>query len=307
MKGLKLLFLCCVVAFQCPEKRAQAQDGKVVNVSSRRGFVFEVTKGKERFFLAGSLHRLTSAQHPPPWPYEYAFRQATRLVFEVDPDENNSVAASSAMSREALYRGRDSLEKHLKPEVWQRFSRFCEARGLNPKEFRRYKPWYAASWISDYEYERLGIKQRFGLDHYYHYRAGLMRKATSGLERPAELIAASSSGAVAEHENNLVDTMDSMAGLQGFFDRLTTAWAAGNEEATLEVLCPSDTQESQLWKRVVQQRSRAWLPHLTKPIKPGDLPLYFVGAGHLLGETGLCTMLRQAGYQVCQLDAGTGR
>jgi hypothetical protein len=272
----------------------------------RRGFVYEATRGQSRFFLAGSLHRLSADQHPPPWPYEYAFRQATRLVFEVDPDENRSVAASAALTREAVYTGRNSLDRNLPPEIWKRFSEYCAARGLNPKEFRRYKPWYAASWISDFEYERLGIRQKYGIDDYYHYRAELMRKPTSGLERPAQLIRASSDGENGEHNDNLADTLDSMAGLRSFFNRLAAAWAAGDEAGTLAVLCPPSERESGLWRRIVEERSRAWLPSIQKPGKPGELPIYFVGAGHLLGGTGLCAMLRREGYTVRQLESRAG-
>src|SRR5436189_2186742 len=47
--------------------------------------VWRVTNAKAPFYLVGSIHTLTKKDYPLPIPYEIAFKDSRRLLFESDP------------------------------------------------------------------------------------------------------------------------------------------------------------------------------------------------------------------------------
>src|SRR6266487_5054356 len=48
--------------------------------------VWRVTNAKAPFYLVGSIHVLSRKDYPLPCPYDLALKDATRLLFEFDPN-----------------------------------------------------------------------------------------------------------------------------------------------------------------------------------------------------------------------------
>ena len=57
-----------------------------------------------------------------------------------------------------------------------------------------------------------------------------------------------------------------------------------------------------LYKPLVIDRNRRWLPQVEELLKANDNSMVLVGALHLVGQGGLIELLRKKGYTVTQLE-----
>jgi uncharacterized protein len=57
----------------------------------------------------------------------------------------------------------------------------------------------------------------------------------------------------------------------------------------------------EVYRKVVIDRNRRWLPALIKMMEQGEPALVVVGAAHLIGRDGLIELLKQRGYTIEQL------
>ena len=57
-----------------------------------------------------------------------------------------------------------------------------------------------------------------------------------------------------------------------------------------------------LYQELLVQRNLNWLPQIFDYMKTPQTEMVLVGSAHLIGEDGLIKHLKQAGYQVTQLN-----
>ena len=82
-------------------------------------------------------------------------------------------------------------------------------------------------------------------------------------------------------------------------ESLIKSWRAGNEAEIDEYLSESMRKEfPKLYKRLLTDRNRDWVPHLETLIDSGKRTLVIVGVGHLVGEDSVINMLKSKGYKV---------
>src|SRR6267143_6362190 len=78
--------------------------------------VWRVTGPTGTLYLGGSYHVLRSIDYPLPSAYNRAFEASTRLVFEADPRDLESV--SKGFLKEGVYPKGDSLRNHVDPRTY---------------------------------------------------------------------------------------------------------------------------------------------------------------------------------------------
>jgi len=56
-----------------------------------------------------------------------------------------------------------------------------------------------------------------------------------------------------------------------------------------------------LYETLITERNENWMSRLTEILEGEKRPMVVVGAGHVVGESGLLEMLKAQGYQLEQL------
>jgi uncharacterized protein YbaP (TraB family) len=82
---------------------------------------------------------------------------------------------------------------------------------------------------------------------------------------------------------------------------LVKSWLSGDAAAVEDLLLASMKEYPEVYRKVVIDRNRRWLPILIKMLDQGETALVVVGAAHLVGEDGLIELLRRRGYTIEQL------
>ena len=88
---------------------------------------------------------------------------------------------------------------------------------------------------------------------------------------------------------------DSTAAL---FGGMVEAWSTG-DDARLAALMNDGVAQPEMFEALLVTRNRAWIPQIESLLaREGEDALVVVGAGHLVGESSVVEMLREAGYTV---------
>jgi hypothetical protein len=84
-------------------------------------------------------------------------------------------------------------------------------------------------------------------------------------------------------------------------NKLIDAWRDG-DAPTVERLVLADMKgEPAVYKRMLVDRNRAWVPKIDQLLARNGRSLVVVGAAHLVGPDGLLALLRAKGYTIDQL------
>ena len=184
-----------------------------------------------------------------------------------------------------MYTGGDTLEKKLSKNAYESLVKFCGERSMSIDLFQKFKPWMVTMTLLALELEKNGINSADGLDLYFYNKAKRDGKQTGELEdvyRHVELIASLEE----ELEESIIESfIREAAELQVTMGELIKAWRTGDEDVIDEYLSETMCKEYPgLYKRLIVDRNRDWIPSLETLIGSGRGTLVIVGVGHLVGE-----------------------
>ena len=267
--------------------------------------LYEVRSSTNTVYLFGTIHVGARALYPLSAQVEASFASAQVLALEADPTESTGATAAMAMG---MYTPPDTLGDHIGPELYAQLEAILPKIGL-PIEFARaMKPYLLAMTVAMMEIQRLGYDPALGLDVHFARRARELGKPIVELESMQEQMALfdglppdTQEGLLRMAVNGVVD---------GRFaeevSELMSAWKAGDVPAIqrsvtreLEDL-PAPAAEA-LRERLYERRNHGMAAKVSGMLA-GDRPHFVaVGAGHLIGPSGLPELLRQQGYEVRRL------
>ena len=149
------------------------------------------------------------------------------------------------------------------------------------------------------ELEKNGISPRDGIDLYFSNKAKKDGKNTGGLEdihKHIELV----SSLEEDLDDSIIESfIQELEELQVIMDGLIKSWRAGDEARIDEYLSDYMRKEfPKLYKRLITDRNRDWVPHLETLIDSGKRTLVIVGVGHLVGEESVISLLKSRGYKI---------
>lgn len=276
------------VSLICSSARAEAHHVCVWKVTAPNDHVL---------YLGGSVHALRGVDYPLPGAYNRAFDACDRLVFEVDSAALQAFAKRA--EKEARYPRGDSLKNHVDPRTYDYLRRLFAVLKVPEAKFANYHPWFLALLFEDPALH--GLSAELGVESYLERRARANRKPVSGLESPREHLEVFSGLSDRQGEELLLLTLIPSEENSGAPSALMTAWRQGDAE----ILARNARQQLAIFpafeNRVLEARSRRWIPQIERDLQSGHTYFVVVGAGHMGGPKGVLALLRSRGYQITQL------
>jgi len=267
--------------------------------------LYEVRSATNTVYLFGTIHVGARRLYPLSAQVEQAFARARVLALEADPADTND--ATAAM-QQGMYAAPDSLAAHISPQLYAQLEAVLPRVGL-PIEFARaMKPYLLAMSIAMMEVQRLGYDPALGLDAHFATRAHAEGKPIVELESMAQqmaLFADLSPGIQEEMLHLAVDGVVSGGTATEVAD-LVKAWSTGDVDgiasSVLEELADlSPPAAEALRERLYDRRNIAMAEKVTAMLAGSEPHFVAIGAGHLVGPTGLPELLRKQGFVVKRL------
>jgi len=219
-----------------------------------------------------------------------AFKASSYVAMELDL--NMSLSEQLAVAKQTMLPEGKTLRDLTTDIEYQRIASFCkDSCGINKKKFNRYsklKPFFLSS---------LMLQGQLKSTESYEIEFGKMaeedKKTTMGLESIQVQMDILNSVSLSEQVQMLLDGIEKP---HGYFEMLGAYLSEDLEALYASIISESEGYPNFI-ERFINQRNQNWIPIISTQIE--FAPTFIaVGAGHLSGEEGVISLLRNAGYSI---------
>jgi uncharacterized protein YbaP (TraB family) len=271
------------------------------SAAATRDFIWKISGKQNVVYLVGSVHMLSKDFYPLGPAFDNAFKESDLLVEELDLGEATSGDAGFALLSHAMLPEDQSLEGVLSPATYDQVSRHLADLGVPIEPLKRLKPWMLAVTFEELEWQKAGYDPDLGLDKHFYDLAQAEGKAVQGFETAEFQLSLFDGMPMDQQDRMLADTLKDLDTEINNVNRMADAWKAGDALAVERIVLPDLQQDPAMYKRLLVDRNRNWLPKIDALLARRGHAFVVVGAAHLLGPDGLLALLKAKGYAVDQM------
>ena len=257
--------------------------------------------------LLGSIHVGKPEFYPLAAVVDQHFRAADTLVFEVDPRITSSLESALSIQQRGMLPPERSLDQIVDAATMSSLRKVLQQLQLPEALVGHMKPWMVTLLLTSLQVQALGFDPENGVENY------LVRMKPQGA-KIAELESMDSQLTLLEsldQQTLLHYTLDDYSNTSAQMDTLITAWRCGDHAKLAALLfAASDNQDHHLtapdqarlaglMKQLFDDRNKRMADKIEQFIRTGSGDYFVVvGAGHLLGDNSVVSLLRQKGFAV---------
>ena len=265
-------------------------------------FMWKVTDKTNELHLLGSIHALKPGMYPLNKNILNAYDKSDVLAVELDINNVNPGALMGMMAT-AMYKDGDSLDKHLNKETYAKLKKVMKQFALPESAYSKMTPWFLTMSMAEMGFRKIGADPQSGIDQHFLNKAKVDKKKVAELEGfvfQLKLFQELSK----KYPNELVNfSLADADKIEKNFESMVSAWKAGDDKAIEKVFEEYEKDEGfkKISKALMHDRNDTMTKTVKGYIKSGKNYFVVVGAGHLVGETGIVAQLKKAGYKVEQI------
>ena len=262
--------------------------------------VWKVDTGSSTLYLGGTFHLLRKSDFPLPQEFNTAYDDSAALVFETDIGRMNDPAIQQLMTTKGLLKDK-SLRDVLSPETHNDLEKLCNSVGVPIDNLQGFKPSIVLLTIAMIELQKLGITEE-GVDMHYYLKAKADGKSTAELEAIEEQIEFITSMGEGNEDAFVKHSIKEMETTEDLLPNLIHIWKTGDRSRLKrELIDPMEKDFPELYKTLIGDRNRNWMPQIVRLLKTTETEFVLVGAAHLVGPDGILTTLEKLGYRIEKL------
>ncbi len=249
-------------------------------------------------YLFGTIHLLKAGT---PWldpELERLFDASDTLVVEAAVDTVDPTKLQETIRALGYYPPDDGLANHLDASTHARIMAEAEKLGLPTEVLERMRPWLVGLTLTSTLASRKGFLPQFGAEAELLARARRTEKVVLPLETVEEQFEVFAHLSDAAQTALIVRGLDEIAEIEDLFERMKTAWLAG-DLATLDRLLKEGLEDNpELAEAMLYARNRRWVPKIEALLETPGTYFVAVGTAHLVGADSVIDLLRKDGYRV---------
>ena len=127
-------------------------------------------------YLLGSIHYLKPQSYPLAQEMEAAFKDAKKMIFEINLESAEGGRAQQLMALKGIYTDRTTLKDHVAPATYALAEKQLKELGLDIQIFNQFKPWFAAVTVLALKLQAMGFDPGKGIDQYFFRKAKKEKK-----------------------------------------------------------------------------------------------------------------------------------
>ena len=259
--------------------------------------VYEITKGNNKGYLAGTIHMLRAQDFPPPAEFDSAYRASQTIIFETDLQKAKEPEFGQRFAQAMMLPNNKTLKAVLDADTWAELQVFSAKTQYPLSQTMMFNPAMTSILISMTEAKKLGVGD--GIDAYYDNAARADNKVIGELESADDVIAYMKLFAQEDPNKIISSTLKDAEDLQNVFESMVASWKSGDLDALDKEMGQKMKAETpNAYQALVVDRNKKWLPQIKQMFKTTEVEMVLVGALHLSGNDGLLTQLKKSGYQV---------
>jgi len=261
--------------------------------------IWKVEKGSEVVYIGGTIHLLRESDYPLPEEFLDAFANADILVLEADMGQLESLEVQQKIMAGATYPPGEGLDQVLSKEAYDALAEYCQQNGLPVAAMNQFKPSLVSLTILGLEMQKLGLSVEFGIDINFYQRAVSEGKDLIYIETIDEQIAYILVMGEGQESEYMLKVLSDLHKMPEQFEDMIQYWKTGDDDKMEDLILAEFMEEyPELYESLIKERNERWLPQIEALFLTEEDELVLVGAGHLIGEEGIITMLKERGYSV---------
>jgi uncharacterized protein YbaP (TraB family) len=253
-------------------------------------------------YLAGSVHLLKANDSALPAAFDRAYAGSQALVMELDIGKLDPMEAASWMMEHGTLPEGSNLRKAIGEERYRRVAAEAARLGLPMEMADQLAPWVLGLQLTELKYAQLGFDSQAGVEQQLERRARTDGKPTSGLETLPEQLGVFETLSAEEQARFLDLVVTEMQEVGSETQSVVTAWRAGDQARLAALLGDEYKTFPALYRTLVTDRNKRWVPQLEKLLKDKNNYFVVVGALHLVGDGGLLELMRKDGFKAEELN-----
>ena len=261
--------------------------------------VWQVSDRDTTIFLFGTIHALPQGIDWFGGRVASAFDGSQELVTEIveaDPAQLQASVRATAM----LPPGK-TLRAMLTPAQRAKYDAALNAYGMPVAALDRFKPWYAAVFLSALPVLRDGYASANGVEQLLDARAKAAKRPHSALETAEYQLGLFDSLPPATQLRYLNEVVTDLPAARSQLGEMVEAWKRGDADE-LARLMNEDQDEPELMERLVTNRNKTWADWIKARLDKPGVVFVAVGAGHLAGAGSVQDQLRTRGIATSRVQ-----
>jgi len=261
--------------------------------------LWHVRDADTEMVLFGSIHALPPGIEWRTVQLDSALENADLVAFEILTPANEAEEMEMFMPFLRYLIADRPLSEVVTAETFTRAVSAAAAQDMDVLSLQMMKPWAAALMLDMGAEEALGRSADLGVDTILEQSLAEGRRKEA-LDTSDLLLASMKALAEMgddEGEAMLIEVLDGLDREELDLE-IETAWAAGDIAPIEAEMRMMQEEAPRLYKALLVDRNHAWMPALTRMMDTEGRVVVVVGAAHMVGEDGLPTLLRAAGYDV---------
>ncbi|GEM_PF-1873265 len=268
----------------------------ISSFSYAKSSVWLAEKEGKKVILAGSIHLLHPSQLPLPAEYLQAFKVSSRIAFEVDLVELDSITVASQMALQFQLHG-TTLDKTLRADVWQRLQAVMRKYNI-PIQLTRFDAAFMSLSLPVMIWQQQGYQA--GIDRILYDKAKAEGKEIVGLETIEQQLAALATLKQINPNVLIEEMLKELENKNLALDILVKQIYAGETTTMLAQIndYSNSISMNKFYQNLLVKRNKAWLSQIEKFADTNKLTLVVVGDMHLIGDESVLNLLAARGYSI---------
>jgi uncharacterized protein YbaP (TraB family) len=261
---------------------------------------------KGEAYLLGSIHALPKNVHWQTPEILAAVKRADTFVFEIPLDEDSRAHGTQLFAENAFLPFDTALPSYFDQEMRDDYRDVITKTQADPTNIVYLRPWLATLVLQGATPGQKDLFAAEGVDNKIYAmaraRGGRHFRAFETWDQQFHILMGLGGGGGDEDAEleTLRKTMKTILDQPNppTFDGLLKAWTKADLKTLSSYGPGSGIMSPQNKKVILENRNRAWIPKLIAMLNEKHTYFITVGAGHLVGPTGVPNLMRAAGYTV---------
>lgn len=259
--------------------------------------VYEVSKGKQKLYLAGTIHLLRNQDLPPPAEFDGAYQQAQKIIFETDLQKAKAPEFGQRFAQAMMLPNNTTLKDVLSAENWTALQEYSAKSQYPLSQTMMFNPAMVSILITLTESKKLGVGE--GVDAYYDTAARTDNKIVGELESLDDVLGYMKKFAQEDPNKIIESILKDTESMSSDLEKMIASWKAGDLDTLDNAFSERMRKETPaVYQSLVVERNQKWLPQIAEMLKTPEIEMVLVGSLHLSGKDGLLVQLKKAGYKV---------
>ena len=257
-------------------------------------------------YLLGSIHVFKAEYYPLPTIITRGFNESKILVVEANISPKDPRNLQKLLRKHALYKPGDSLRNHINSRVYRKLEDWFHKNKLSIQRFLTFRPWMMANTLLLIELQKSGFASNYGLDYNFIRLAAKKKKKIHELESVEQQFKLFSGLDDKSQEIYLSDTLEALNESGPLMEGVLKNYMNGDLKKFSNTFKKTRNLSSELQPfmySIFEERNVRMSNHIDRLLKHKKNTYFIVvGAGHMVGPTGIVKSLRRKGYKVTRMS-----